>query len=285
LIQQLHALVAGGAIPPQADLKEVDRKYTIVDAYLNKFKQDILVRFSKFQQQQEKLLTLLKAGLASDETLEDAEDLVRSMEDGLLEQNLIADLEQGKGRIDFDPPDPVTEQIVTFRFVFRERQQDESFLAHRLRYEWNFGDGTRAAVGKERVHYFRKTTSDPGYKVRVIIKDRAGNTVQKQEQLQKQGEAIQPFYDVRSLPVRELYQERHQWYRPRDISLVEGVAFGAAFLIAVGFAFAVHFDEIQRFQSVKDYLTPFLWGFGLEQGKSGFLEAFKTLTERAAKVA
>jgi hypothetical protein len=69
-----------------------------------------------------------------------------------------------------------------------------------------------------------------------------------------------------------------------DISSVEFITFVTAFLIALGFAINLHFDEMMPVLSFKDWVTPFLWGFGLDQGKSTFMESSKSLAQGAGKV-
>lgn len=283
LISQLKA-VQSASLPPQR-LGEVQRQYAIVDLYLNKFKNDILKRFPQFNTHENALLELLRGGLASEAALQEAESLVGAMNLKLFENDIIDDIRQGKGSIEASTFAPLPEQIITFRFVLHDRQKDECFLTRRLRYEWNFGDKTNVDIGKERVHYFRtkpqnwrarlKTlwqsrdaAAQPDYEVTLDIKDRNGQEI-----------AETPF--KRGIFIRSYHDKKYR----ADISSVEFITFVTAFLIALGFAINLHFDEMTHFLSFKDWVTPFLWGFGLDQGKNTFMESFKSIAQGAGKVA
>ncbi len=308
LIKQLIALKPDSLAPEQLPekLSEIQRRYAIVDLYWNKFINDIIKRFSDFETQEDKLLELLKTGLASEATLQEADDLVSAMNLKLSESDVIDSIQKDGGRIMVSTFTPLPEQIITFRFVLRDRHKDESFLARRLRYEWNFGDETNVDVGKERLHYFRKKSkswrsrlknlwrskaaalspassdrasmdqregkpaaksAEPDYEVTLKIKDRAGNEIV--ETPFKQGIFIRSYHDKK--------------YRV-DISSVEFITFVTAFFVALGFAINMHFDEMKHFHSFKDLVTPFLWGFGLDQGKNTFMESFKSLAQGTGSV-
>ncbi|MGH7451391.1 MAG: hypothetical protein ACRENG_08620, partial [bacterium] len=312
LIKQLIALKPDSLAPEQLPekLSEIQRQYAIVDLYWNKFINDILKRFSDFETQKDKLLELLKIGLTSEAALQEADDLVRAMNIKLSESDIINSIQKDGGRIIVSTSTPLPEQIITFRFVLRDRHKDESFLARRLRYEWNFGDETNVDVGKERLHYFRKKSkswrsrlknlwrskaaalppvssdrasspasmdhredkssvkpAEPDYEVTLKIKDRAGNEIVKAPF--KQGIFIRSYHDKK--------------YRV-DISSVEFITFVTVFFVALGFAINMHFDEMKHFHSFKDLVTPFLWGFGLDQGKNTFMESFKSIAQGTGKV-
>jgi hypothetical protein len=224
--------------------------------------------------------------LASEAALQEAEELIAAMNLKLFENDIIDDIRQGKGSIEASTFTPLPEQIITFRFVLHDRHKDASFLARRLRYEWHFGDKTNVDIGKERVHYFRtkpqswwvrlKTLwqgrgaavpAKPDYEVTLQIKGRGGKEIA--ETPFKQGIFIRSYHDKK--------------YRV-DISSVEFITFITAFLIALGFAINLHFDEVTHFFSFKDWVTPFLWGFGLDQGKNTFMESFKSIAQGAGKV-
>ncbi|MGH7600819.1 MAG: hypothetical protein ACREOI_31060 [bacterium] len=270
------------SLPPER-LGEVQRRYAIVDLYLNKFKNDILKRFPDFQTHEDALLELLRRGLASEAALQEAGNLIGAMNLKLFENDIIDDIRQGKGSIEASTFTPLPEQIIAFRFVLHDRHKDESFLARRLRYEWNFGDMTNVDIGKERVHYFRtkpqswwsplkklwrgRSAALPDYEVALQIKNRAGKEIT--EAPFKQNIFIRSYHDKK--------------YRV-DISSVEFITFFTVFFVALGFAINMHFDEMKHFHSFKDLVTPFLWGFGLDQGKNTFMESFKSISQGAGKV-
>jgi hypothetical protein len=284
LINQLKA--AQAASLPVERLSEVQRQYAIVDLYLNKFKNDVLKRFPDFNAHEGDLLELLRKGLASDAALQEAEDLVNGMNLKLFEPDVVDDVQHGRGSIEASTITPLPEQIITFRFVLHDRHKDECFWAQRLKYEWNFGDATNVDVGKERVHYFRKKppswwsrlknlrrgrnaapSAKADYEVKLSVKDRAGKEI-----------AAAPY--KKDIFVRSYHDKKYR----ADISSVESITFITAFLIALGFAINLHFDEIRHFLSFKDWVTPFLWGFGLDQGKNTFMESFKSIAPGAGKV-
>lgn len=290
LIKQLKASPPD-SLPPER-LGEVQRRYAIVDLYLNKFKNDILKRFPDYKTHESNLLELLKMGLASETALQAAEDRIGAMNLKLFENEneiaaaVIADIQQGQGSIQASTFTPLPEQIITFRFVLHDRHKDESFLARRLRYEWNFGDKTNVDIGKERLHYFHTkpqswwarletlwpgrgaaAPAQPDYEVTLQIKGRGGKEI-----------AETPF--KRGIFIRSYRDKKYR----ADISSVEFITFVTAFLIALGFAINLHFDEMSHFLSFKDWVTPFLWGFGLDQGKNTFMESFKSIAQGAGKV-
>jgi hypothetical protein len=215
--------------------------------YLVRYKGDLLLRYPSCDvpDVQNNLLAALKAG---DRGLGRVRDLLDELQDGVKAGDVDAALEKGAGYIVCMPPQPSVNENAWFEFHFRDQAIDGSVNACRLEYVWRFGDGTKPTSGKTCVHYFREPTLKK-YKCYLTIS--------------RNGAIFPPFRTE-----VDIFQQKSN--KP-SISYIDHFAFWTSVTIALFAAVVFHYSGMERFDTLNDYATPFLWGFGLDQLKDKFV--------------
>ena len=261
LIEELRRYAHPATIPRDFFI-DLDRKYAIVDLFLHGFGDLQCSHPDEAHEHQQKLLGLLKSGLKSETKLREAHDLVRELQTGISMDDVKQASAEKKGRILFEPSTATAGRLLRARFQFDDAGiEGEDDLTARLSYSWDFGDRTRLTRGKESIHFYGgEKKGGQCYKVKLIITsaDPPLKTPYPEEPL-----------EVHKAPRRSF-----------DVTALETIAFFGTFVVAVLIGLNVQFESMTEFDSLQDYLAPFLWGFSLDQAKGGFLSYFDKLGTR-----
>ena len=174
-------------------------------------------------------------------------DLVQSLELGVLPSDLVTACANKKAGIVATPSETRFNEIVELAFVFDDALFNESPLMKGLAVQWTFDDGSASVTGTRCLHFYK--TSRESYWGR------------KDADLKIVADANGAKFNM-SLRVRALQSGDSIIARAEVLSTL--VVFGGA----VALALITHQADIKSFESLSDYINPFLWGFGLDQMKS-----------------
>lgn len=196
------------------------------------------------------MLEDLRKGLAG---LRRAAVQIHSMLLGYREAEIDAALTAGEGRVSFRPSMPTDSELVTFAFDFKHPSMNEAPLVKTLQYEWQFGDRTGPAAGKKCVHFFKTAKSLKLPWSSPSPSDFKGHV-----------SVVAPFGTPFSFPFGVSVRRRRL---SLTLPIIDTAAFLATLVIALIVVFASHVGDARPFMTFNDYVTPFIWGFGLDQIK------------------
>jgi hypothetical protein len=226
-----------------------------------------------------------------------ADALLDELDYGVKPQEIQEALNSGFSACDISvhPPQPFPEQTTSFEFRFRDRRLNESPLAANLTYNWDFGDGRSPALGKKCVHSFAKRRKRVFAKlgkngdddvVELNVRDCAGD---KHKFNGKNGDDYVVQVGVRDPAgkehkFKETVTVKSECMRDRGMRNLELAAFSISFVVACVLAVSFNYTGSEQLNSLNDYVTPFLWGFGLDQVKdraTSFAELMRRVPQGA----
>ena len=176
-----------------------------------------------------------------------ANDLVQSLELGVLRKHLDDACSNHKGNIIAKPTEPRFNELVELNFVFDDPILNESPLMKRLAIQWTFDDASLSVAGPRCLHFFKadaKTRwgrNDAEHNVVVLVNGSEFKLKLRVRGIQS-GDSIVARAEVLSTVV---------------------VLVGAVVL-----ALITHQGDIKSLENLSDFINPFLWGFGLDQMKN-----------------
>jgi len=177
-----------------------------------------------------------------------ANDLVQSLELGVLSSDLDAACADEKAAIVATPSEARINELIEFAFVFDDPLLNESPLTKRLAVKWTFDDDGSASVTGSRCLHFYKASRDTYWGRKDATRTVKANVNGKEFKF--------------TLQVRGLQSGDSIIARAEVLSTL--VVFGGA----VALALITHQGDIKSFENLSDYINPFLWGFGLDQMKN-----------------
>jgi len=266
LIQELRRYAHLAEVPEER-LVELDRKYTIVTNFLDSFEELQRSYPTNVSQNKVKLVEYLKTGVNDDSDLKKSLDKVRQLRMGVAINHVVDAANQQKGQIILEPKNPTAGVLVRARFQFDDGRIDrEPDLTFQLIYEWNFGDDTESTSGKDAVHFYDEKKEGATCNLTLTIRYGEPNP----QELCKMTKKIK----VQKAPSPSL-----------DLTLMQSSLFFGTVVVALLVGLNVQLDSITAYDSWQDYLAPFLWGFGLDQAKTGFSSSMDTLEKQQLRVA
>jgi hypothetical protein len=188
------------------------------------------------------------------------------------------------------PPDPQIDRPVEFHLEFVEDAFNQSPLRSRYRCIWNFGDQTKETEGFRVVHFYkrhgkfilaRKWIKRSWFIVKARL-GKGGKNLQnifreydlKIKVLSTTGKEIKKY--SKNLPVFEALEKDYS----SGVTLLDGLGYGITLLISCAIAVSTY-DGAECIKTLKDVLTPFLLGFGLDISKEKIMAPAKAANPKA----
>jgi hypothetical protein len=137
------------------DLLDWDQSCYAAHLYLVTYKEEVLVKQPGFASADAEVLSYLKSGF---DGLSSAAILIESMRVGISSEHIEDALKKQHAIVQYESA-LKSRQLATFAFEFRDPAHpaiNSAPLLRHLLYHWNFGGGTRAAIGQSVVHFFKK---------------------------------------------------------------------------------------------------------------------------------
>ncbi len=178
-------------------------------------------------------------------------------------------------------------ETVTYAFHFQDDALNRSPLADRFIYSWDFGDLTGDTEGRKVIHYYRRRGKF--ILARSWLKRKAvAAGIGSGPEWRSFGVGISVFTpdrcriahrpDAVTVSVKEPIESRFG----SGISFPESIGFLVTFIVSCVIAVATTYDEAYTFTSVKDFLAPFLLGFGLDIGRDTIRGAYEKVSARSS---
>jgi hypothetical protein len=272
---------------PQSELLNLDQECYAARLYL-RYKLDIAGRHEYAARSEARLLGELKSG---DAGLLRADALLDELDYGVMPEEIKEALTVKRCEITVHPPQPFPEQTTSFEFRFRDRRLNESPLAANLTYNWDFGDGRSPALGKNCVHSFAKPRKRVFAKLRksrfVTPSKNGDDQVVRMDGRDSADNEQKPHKSVVATPAKngdeyvvrvgvcdsegnkydfeKTVTVKSDCMRDRGMRNLELAAFSISFVVACVLAVSFNYTGSEQLTSLNDYVTPFLWGFGLDQ--------------------
>ena len=243
---QAQSAALSAAVPPEMLLR-MDRECFSAHIYFVRYLVDVMgsrQTDASFQAMEAHVVDGLSRGVPG---MWRANDLVQSLELGVLPSDLDAACTNKNAAIVATPSETRFNELVEFAIVFDDTIFNESPLTKGLAVKWTFDDGSASVVGSRCLHFFKAK--------------RETYWGRKDADLKIVADANGARFDL-SLRVRALQSGDSIIARAEVLSTL--VVLGGAVLLAL----ITHQGDIKSFGSLSDYINPFLWGFGLDQMKS-----------------
>jgi hypothetical protein len=176
-----------------------------------------------------------------------ANDLVQSLELGVLPKHMDDACANHKGGIVAKPTETRFNELVELNFVFDDPILNESPLMKRFAIQWTFDDATSSVAGPRCLHFFKA-----GADTRWGRNDAERNIVALAN-----GSEFKLKLRVRGIQSGDAIVARAEVLS--TVVVLEG---------AVALALITHQSDIKSLESLSDFINPFLWGFGLDQMKN-----------------
>lgn len=200
------------------------------------------------------LLKLLKA---DEFAWVDAMTLLGSLRLGVSRATMdtaVSDLEKNAS-VQVDPPQPKEGEVASFRLVFNTPELNRSPLLHEREFNWTFTLGEPMANGPVVSQFIPTRSLREKLIFAIKRKDppRLGYSVKAEMPSQKIANDLQTVGD--------------DWWSSVKLQ-ADFVSFAVVLVGAIVLALVMNFAEAKPLDSMKDYLNPFLLGFGLDRMKA-----------------
>lgn len=170
---------------------------------------------------------------------------------GITPNKIFDEINTGRVHIVIDPQRPRVRQLLAFRLRFEDPQMEGvSAIRDLIEYGWDFGDGTEPVRTERGEHFYTK-----------YYRKREKNIYKMTCQLSVPSSTKGHPGDLPAVKY-DITVRQSPNHAP---SLVEIASFGITALIAVLTAYAAQYTSVQAIDSFGAILTPFLFGFGLDQ--------------------